>query len=130
VLDLSVDGHVATAAKDRTGLFDGRHWVPAPETGEALWQWLEEGLDPEEASRALLASLKARVDEINAVPHLENWWRAHGGEIAQLVAQDLETLKEHCAAKKAAILRARDARREGLRRAAAGGNGGEAGQVA
>jgi hypothetical protein len=73
VLDLSVDGHVATAAKDRTRLFDGRHWVPAPETGEALREWLEEGLDPEEASRALLANLGARVDAINAVPHLENW---------------------------------------------------------
>ena len=36
VLDLSVDSHVATATKDRTRLFDGQHFVPTRETGEAL----------------------------------------------------------------------------------------------
>jgi hypothetical protein len=122
VLDLSVDGHVATAAKDRTRLFDGRHWVPDTATGEALREWLEAGLDP-------LAALKARVSEINAVPHLENWWRAHSGEIAMLTPSDQGALKEHCAARKAALLQARDLRREGLRRAAAGGHGGETEQA-
>lgn len=41
VMDLSIEGHVATASKDRTGLFDGLRVVPTPETGRALLHWLE-----------------------------------------------------------------------------------------
>lgn len=43
VMDLAIDGHVATASKDRTGLFDGQHIVPGEETGRALKAWLEGG---------------------------------------------------------------------------------------
>lgn len=104
VLDLSIEGHVATAAKDRTSLFDGRHWLPTPATGEALRKWLDSGKDPVEASRELLESLKSPVDEIDAVPYLENWWLKHSAEQAALLPLDLEALKAHCAARKAAIL--------------------------
>jgi AAA domain len=72
VFDLSVEKHIATATKDRTSLFDGQYFVPSPATGETLRQWLESGKDLVEASRELLESLKERVDEIDAVPHLEN----------------------------------------------------------
>lgn len=41
VLDLSVDGHVATGTKDRTGLFDGQHFVPNSDTGQQLKRWLQ-----------------------------------------------------------------------------------------
>ena len=40
VLDLSVDGHIATGTKDRTGLFDGQHFVATEETGKRLGRWL------------------------------------------------------------------------------------------
>ncbi|MGH8515082.1 MAG: hypothetical protein ACREV8_14310, partial [Gammaproteobacteria bacterium] len=106
VLDLSVERHIATATKDRTSLFDGRHWVPTAKTGEVLREWLESGSDPIEASRNLLAMLTAQVDRIEAVPHLEDWWRAHRAEIEALMPEDLEALKRHCAACKAAILEA------------------------
>jgi hypothetical protein len=43
VLDLSVDGHVANASKDRTGIFDGQHSVPGEGMGLALKFWLEGG---------------------------------------------------------------------------------------
>ena len=46
VLELSVDGHIATASKDRTGLFDGRYFTPGVETGQELSQWLQ-GATPE-----------------------------------------------------------------------------------
>ncbi|MBA2591838.1 MAG: AAA family ATPase [Gammaproteobacteria bacterium] len=104
VLDLSVERHIATATKDRTSLFDGQHFIPAPATGEALQAWLESGTDPIEASRNLLATLTAQVDRIEAVPHLEDWWRAHRAEM--LIPEDLEALKGRCAARKAAILEA------------------------
>ena len=41
VLDLSVDGHIATGTKDRTGLFDGQHFVVNCETGRMLSRWLQ-----------------------------------------------------------------------------------------
>lgn len=106
VLDLSVDGHVATATKDRTSSFDGKHWVPDAATSEALREWLDSGKDPTEASCELLKSLKKSVDEIDAVPHLENWWLKHSGERAVLLPLDLEALKVYCTARKAAILQA------------------------
>jgi hypothetical protein len=106
VLDLSVDGHVATAAKDRTSLFDGKHWIPDAATGKALREWLESGKDPIEASRELLESLKKRVDEIDNLPHLVNWGSAHKGEIDSLLPEHREDLRTHYAARKAAILEA------------------------
>jgi hypothetical protein len=41
VLDLSVEGHVATASKDRTELFDGAPRVLTEQTGVELINWLE-----------------------------------------------------------------------------------------
>jgi hypothetical protein len=120
VVDVSVEGHVATATKDRTRLFDGKHWVPTPETGEALRQWLEAGKDPDEASRELLANLKARVDAIDDVPGLNDWWREHSSGIVLLTPSDQEALKAHCAARKTALLGVQE-KRQGPRRAAAGG---------
>ncbi|MCF8029885.1 MAG: ATP-binding protein [Desulfohalobiaceae bacterium] len=40
VLEISVDGHVASASKDRTSLFDGQYFVPGVETGQTLASWL------------------------------------------------------------------------------------------
>ena len=54
VLDLSLEGHIATSSKDRTSLFDGRHFVPNAETGKELLEWLNAGRDPLEISRELV----------------------------------------------------------------------------
>jgi len=43
VLDLSVDGHIATASKDRTGLFDGVPELLTEDTGKKLVAWLNGG---------------------------------------------------------------------------------------
>jgi hypothetical protein len=47
MLDIDTS-HVATASKDRTGLFDGQYFTPSVETGRALLQWLETGVDEPE----------------------------------------------------------------------------------
>jgi hypothetical protein len=44
VLDLSLEDHVASASKDRTGLFDGQYFKPSDETGQSLVKWLEHEL--------------------------------------------------------------------------------------
>jgi hypothetical protein len=105
VFDLTVEGHVATAAKDRTTLFGGQHFTPSVDTGATLRAWLEGGVDPVKHSGERLLVLSERVETIDSVPHLENWWRAHRPEIDTLTAADLEVLKTFCAERKAAILR-------------------------
>jgi hypothetical protein len=45
VLDLSIDGNVATASKDRTSLFVGQAFVPGEQTGQELLTWLNSGAD-------------------------------------------------------------------------------------
>lgn len=67
VLDLAVDSHVASASKDRTGMFDGQHFVITERTGEQLLAWLDAGEEP-----------PARVDpyaewrgQLKAAPSLE-----------------------------------------------------------
>ena len=105
VLDLTVDGHIATASKDRTRVFDGQHFTPAIATGEALRQWLETGVDAAALSRERLKMLMARVDALITVPDLEDWWRANrDDEVAALTAADQAALTAHCGQRKALIL--------------------------
>jgi hypothetical protein len=111
VFDLTVEGHLASVAKDRTTLFNGEHVTPGLETGRKLRDWLDRAVDPAVASRVVLAGLTERVEAIDNVPHLENWWRAHQGEIVTLTPPDRETLKAFCAERKAAILRERAERK-------------------
>ena len=40
-LELAVEGHVASASKDRTSLFDGQYFVPSEATGLTLARWLQ-----------------------------------------------------------------------------------------
>jgi hypothetical protein len=42
--DLSID-HIATASKDRTGMFDGKYFKPDSETGKQIAEWFESGAD-------------------------------------------------------------------------------------
>lgn len=61
VLDLSVEGHIATASKDRTRILDGKHVILNPEIGAQLKAWLEDGIDPSEAYRLQLEKVKAEI---------------------------------------------------------------------
>lgn len=65
--------HIASATKDRTGLFDGRFFIVTPDTGRDIYQWLSESTsEPQPAiARAESAApaveekpLSARVDEV------------------------------------------------------------------
>ena len=46
VLDMNIDGHVASVSKDRTGVLDGKYFTPSVETGNTLTDWLEGGDEP------------------------------------------------------------------------------------
>jgi len=104
VMDISTEGHIATATKDRTQLFDGQHFLPDPSTGEALRDWLETGKDPGEESKKLLRRLKTAATKTATVPALNAWWRQHSADISLLTKADTEKLTAHCSLRKAAIL--------------------------
>jgi len=84
VFDLSIDGHVATATKDRTRLFDGKHFVPSIETGQALMSWLESGVDGDAKAATARDALAARISAIDNLFEFRNWWKKHQTEIDAL----------------------------------------------
>lgn len=62
VLDLSVDGHVATSTKDRTSLFDNQYEVPSAEMGIKLSEWLNNGKSREDVVFDEMEKLEACDD--------------------------------------------------------------------
>lgn len=58
MLDIDMN-HVATASKDRTGIFDGQYFKIGPDTGKRLLEWLDMGIeDP-------VIKMKAVAEQIN-----------------------------------------------------------------
>lgn len=60
VLDLTHDGHTATASKDRTKLFDQPELIGA-DTGRRLLAWLNSGLNPEDRAKEQLVDALADI---------------------------------------------------------------------
>lgn len=69
VFDLSIEGHYATASKDRTSIFDGQTFVPTIETGEKLIEWLNTGAEPPKLHDLDMVEFELKnlntVDELN-----------------------------------------------------------------
>ena len=84
VFDMSIDSHVATASKDRTRLFDGKHFTPGIETGQALVNWLETGVDADAQAAAARDALATRINSIQNLFEFRNWWKKHQPEIDSL----------------------------------------------
>lgn len=53
--------HVASASKDRTGMFAGKYFVITPETGRQMYKWLAEGGNPR-ATEAPQATIEKAVE--------------------------------------------------------------------
>lgn len=63
--------HLATAGKDRTGLFmDKPAFIPTIETGELIKNWCELGIDPYEQERKEFEQFKEEVDKIGSIEGL------------------------------------------------------------
>jgi predicted nucleotidyltransferase len=104
VLDLSVEGHIATATKDRTSLFDGKHFLPNQNTGEELLEWLEAGQDIQELSEAALQAYLERLATIEDISDLKAWWNENKIEIDNnLLSDNRKTLVDAVNLKKAAL---------------------------
>jgi hypothetical protein len=105
VLDLTIEKHIASVSKDRTGLLDGMHFIPSIETGRELLQWLDSGVDITIISQEQLAAMKLDANLMTSVETLKAWWQTQAPRRSLLIAEHLEELKQHCAARKAAILK-------------------------
>ncbi len=55
--------HIATASKDRTGLFDGKNFVPTVETGKELVAWRNGGATPPEKGKPTESKPKKKSQE-------------------------------------------------------------------
>lgn len=88
VFDLSIDGHIATASKDRTTLFDGKHFKPSVDTGKELLEWLDSGIDGDAVSKAAVKEMIERISKIENIFELKNWWKKHQLEIEALQLVD------------------------------------------
>jgi len=108
VLDLTVDQHIATAAKDRTSLLDGKHFIPTVETGQMLAQWLDSGYDAEAASHQLLEQLSKTAKGITDNDRLTQFWRDCVAMRQLLTTEDLNTLTGLFKEQKAKILAAKE----------------------
>jgi hypothetical protein len=77
VLDIDM-GHQAMASKDRTGLFDGKLFVPSEQEGKVLKNWLEQGICPPTPTdiasvASLCRELGCAVPKINSKDQAENF---------------------------------------------------------
>lgn len=95
VLDLSVDGHIAVASKDRTGLFKDNHFLITEETGKQLDLWLNTGVAVEEKPAPVeedflfLMSSAGDLDELKNI-YARAWkWCSQPGDSSKLRMESL-----------------------------------------
>lgn len=70
VLDVAIDRHMATSSKDRTGLYDGLHFIITEDTGKKLKTWLESGVEPIDRH----AAQRERIRKAVSVAELKGIW--------------------------------------------------------
>lgn len=75
VLDLTHDGHVAMASKDRTKLFEAPELI-SEETGRRLLAWLNSGVSPEERAKELLVDALADIATAKDMASLQSAFNA------------------------------------------------------
>lgn len=104
IMELAVERHIATASKDRTGLFNGQHFIPTVATGIALREWLTAGIEPNTVNQSSLTELLNTVSTIENVTALSDWWRQHSANISDLTMTDRELLRIRCAHHKRTLI--------------------------
>lgn len=93
VLDLSTESHMATASKDRTGMFDGSHFVITQDTGKQLASWLDSGTEPP-VKFDPLAEQKKAIRNAKDMAALSELWAALSGEQRLALADAKNDRKE------------------------------------
>jgi len=104
VMDMSLDGHIASVSKDRTSLLDGQRFVPSRDTGLQLIDWLDSGVDPAIVSAQKMEIFKKDVDSVAEVVHLEEWYRKYQHEFSVLTNEHYKEIITYCGQKKQALI--------------------------
>ncbi|OCW24896.1 AAA family ATPase [Pseudomonas aylmerensis] len=94
VLDLTHDGHTATASKDRTKLFVQPELISA-DTGARLLAWLNSGVSPEERAKELLVDALADIATAKDMASLQSAFNA-----AKAIAVGVDDLVQQVVAAK------------------------------
>lgn len=76
VLDIDVERHMATSSKDRTGLFDGKVFVPDQQTGRDLLTWLESGVDDPLVKLYDISAIQSAMGQAQTVAALTDYLRS------------------------------------------------------
>lgn len=92
VLDLSVDTHVATASKDRTGMFDGQHFLITEKTGAQLLAWLDSGDEPV-VKVDPYAEWREQIKAADSLEALTEVWAKMNHDTRSALAQDKDERK-------------------------------------
>jgi hypothetical protein len=71
VLDLSLEGNIATASKDRTKLFQGKNFIVTEKTGIELVEWLEDGRSQDDLLMEFLKTYTQRIESANSLDILK-----------------------------------------------------------
>lgn len=79
VFDLSVDGHVATVSKDRTGIFDSTHFVPSIKTGVEFAKWLNTAT-PNSLPKNNNGWAEELWKSFKIVPDAKSFWKQYANE--------------------------------------------------
>ncbi|WLI32901.1 ATP-binding protein [Pseudomonas sp. FP818] len=104
VLDLTHDGHTATASKDRTKLFDQPELI-SEDTGKRLLNWLNSGISPEDRAKELLVDAIADIRQAADMAALESAYNA-----GRVIVHSFDNLKP-------ALVSAKEIRKAELSRA-------------
>jgi hypothetical protein len=96
VLDISHETHHAIASKDRTKLFSNSDPVVlSEETGKALLNWLDSGVNPlEESLKQFVSDAEQAPDMETLKPMFEEAWRTLRGTEFQAKAKDVYDIRK------------------------------------
>lgn len=93
VLDITHDGHMAVASKDRTKLFDQPELI-SEETGRKLLQWLNSGMSPRERAEGMMIDFIASLQQTSSLEDLKSAFGVAWRELDQL--PDLQAQVKAC----------------------------------
>ena len=118
VLDLSVDGHVASSSKDRTGIFDNHPEIITTATGEKIRAWLDNAPEAQptappapvappvsEDEERYTIEMTERFESAREIPELEGFGKA-GAQLIKALPPACQARVQACYRKELARLRA------------------------
>ncbi|CAB4144772.1 AAA domain containing protein [uncultured Caudovirales phage] len=95
VLDVCMDNHLCSASKDRTRLFDGKHFVITENTGVDLLKWLNDGVSQEQYELNKFNELSAAMNQSKSLEELKRSYQNAATQLIDTIYYDqIVSIKE------------------------------------